>query len=198
MIAPPVESGSAQAQALFQAARDRRRRRWAAALIAVAVAITAGLIALAWAGLISLADGPGPAGVRAPAAGYLGAARPAVPWVDFGGHLHLGDPESAAQRAVANIIAAPGVPLAAAGGRIYWVHTGGSFYYVQDLDLVVGDPVAWARWLPGGRQLIAGGAGRDYLIDAAARSAAALRLDRSGGGPNYSAAIVTPARVPAG
>lgn len=404
MIAPPVESGPTQAQVLFEAARHRRRRRWATAVIAVAAAIIAGLAALAWAYLIPLAAGPGPAGARAPGAGYLGAAAPAVAWVDSAGQLHVGDPASSAQRVVANIIAAPGVPLAAAGGRVYWVNTGGSFSYVQDLDLatgriqdlglgqsvllsadgshvfsaeanslsevsttgtrvsagggqslappagwylppgdtaadqpvavadgflvlsgagqqlgdwntqtgrvavigtvsttesgvtgvisaytppgagyslvawkparcqgqcpimitntgtgtsvsvrsplrygfalggafapdgrqlavfvsrspdtggntvqvalaststgavrlvpgarlVVGDPVAWARWLPGSRQLMAGGVDRSYLIGAAARSAAPLRLGRSGGGPNYSAAIVTPARVPAG
>jgi hypothetical protein len=74
----------------------------------------------------------------------------------------------------------------------------GAVRLVPGARLVVGDPVAWARWLPGSRQLMAGGVDRSYLIGAAARSAAPLRLGRSGGGPNYSAAIVTPARVPAG
>jgi hypothetical protein len=73
----------------------------------------------------------------------------------------------------------------------------GALRLVPAARVFLGQAVGWARWLPGGRQLIAGSAERDYLIDAAAGSARPLRIGPSASEPvNYSAVIV-PAADPA-
>jgi hypothetical protein len=74
------------------------------------------------------------------------------------------------------------------------VSTGtGASRLVPGARLSVGEDVAWARWLPGGKQLIVGSVGRDYIVTAATLTARPLRFRHSPGGViGYSAVIVPP------
>jgi hypothetical protein len=71
----------------------------------------------------------------------------------------------------------------------------GALRLVPGTRLALGEDLAWARWLPGTKQLIAEGAHRDYLVAAATFSVRPLSFASNGGqDPNYSAAIVPPRR----
>jgi hypothetical protein len=71
---------------------------------------------------------------------------------------------------------------------------GGSLHLVPGTRLRIGEDVAWVRWLPGGRELIAGGADRD-VITAPDGSARPLRFRHSpAGSVGYSAAVIPPGR----
>jgi len=71
----------------------------------------------------------------------------------------------------------------------------GSLHLVPGTRLAIGEDIAWARWLPGGRQLIAGSWDRDYAVTAATRAARPLSFGRDGDPvPNYSSVVVTPRR----
>lgn len=63
---------------------------------------------------------------------------------------------------------------------------------VPRASFLVGEDVAWARWLPGGKQLIAG-AVSDYIVTPATLAARPLRFRHSAAGDiGYSAVIVPP------
>jgi hypothetical protein len=69
----------------------------------------------------------------------------------------------------------------------------GTIRLVPRARFLVGEDVAWARWLPGGKQLIAGGVDRDYIVTAASRTARSLRFRRSPRGDiGYSAVVLPP------
>jgi hypothetical protein len=70
----------------------------------------------------------------------------------------------------------------------------GSLHLVPGARLRIGQDVAWVRWLPGGRQLIAGGVDRD-VITTAGGPARPFRFRRSpAGAVGYSAAVIPPGR----
>jgi hypothetical protein len=73
----------------------------------------------------------------------------------------------------------------------------GALRLVPGVRIVVGEAVSWARWLPGGRQLIVAGLRGSYLVNAATRSAKPFTFRHDRSGPNYSAVIVPPAARPA-
>ena len=65
----------------------------------------------------------------------------------------------------------------------------------------MGEPAAWARWLPGGRHLVAGGVEESYLVDASAMTARPMffihgtdHYIEASQDLNYSAVIVPPRR----
>jgi hypothetical protein len=69
----------------------------------------------------------------------------------------------------------------------------GAMRLVHRARFLVGEDVAWARWLPGGKQLIVGSVGRDYIVTAATRTARPLRFRHSPSGAiGYSAVIIPP------
>jgi hypothetical protein len=70
----------------------------------------------------------------------------------------------------------------------------GALHLVPGARLRIGEDVAWVRWLPGGRQLIAGGVDRD-VITTADGPARPFRFRRSpAGAVGYSAAVIPPGR----
>ena len=59
-------------------------------------------------------------------------------WVDYNGRLHIGSLVTGHQRVAAVANSDPVVPLTAAGGHLYWVNTGGTYWQIQSLDLATG------------------------------------------------------------
>lgn len=135
-IAPVNPSSEAvQAEAIFTAARRRRRRiRLTIGLIAVVLAGSAAVLLAYWP---QHKGAPGqPDGSAA-----LSAARPPAPqvaWVDYSGRLHIGSLVTGHQRVAAAANSDPVVPLIAAGDHLYWVNTGGTYWQIQSLDLATG------------------------------------------------------------
>jgi len=135
-IAPVNPSSEAvQAEAIFTAARRRRRR----------IRLTIGLIAMVLAGsaAVLLANWPQHSGApgRPEASAALRAVQlPAaqVAWVDYNGRLHIGSLVTGHQRVAAAANSDPVVPLIAAGDHLYWVNTGGTYWQIQSLDLATG------------------------------------------------------------
>jgi hypothetical protein len=136
-IAPVSPSSEAvQAEAIFMAARRRRRR----------IRLTMGLIAVVLAGSAAALVANWPRHTRAPgkpdasAAGLPGGQLPAaqVAWVDYTGRLHVGSLITGHQRVAAVANSDPVVPLIAAGGHLYWVNTAGTYWQIQSLDLATG------------------------------------------------------------
>jgi hypothetical protein len=72
--------------------------------------------------------------------------------------------------------------------------TTGVLRLVPGVRVVVGPPEDWLRWLPGGRQLIVGGADGSYLVTAATRSAQPFNFSVSSGGGINSSAVIVPRR----
>jgi hypothetical protein len=167
-----IESGSrGRVLNLFREAWRRRRRRRAAAV--AAVVLVAAAAAAAWAGGRPGTGAPGPArGASHAPGGWLGALRragvPLVAWVDDNGGLHVGDLATGRQRLVATVRADPTVPLVSAGGRIYWVDTGGEYlrgygYWpdvVRSIDLATGR----IRSVAPGQAVFASADGRHVFI----------------------------------
>jgi hypothetical protein len=145
-----IESGQrGRVLNLFKEAWRRRRRRRVAAVAAVVLAAAAATAS--WAADWPGAGVPGPArGAAHAPGGSLGALGrtgvPLVAWVDDNGGLHVGDLATGRQQLAARISADPTVPLVSAGGRLYWVDTGGGYlagygYWpdiVRSLDLATG------------------------------------------------------------
>ena len=135
-IAPVNPSSEAvQAEAIFTAARRRRRR----------IRLTIGLIAMVLAGsaAVLLANWPQHSGApgRPEASAALRAVQlPAaqVAWADYNGRLHIGSLVTGHQRVAAAANSDPVVPLIAAGDHLYWVNTGGTYWQIQSLDLATG------------------------------------------------------------
>ena len=135
-IAPVNPSSEAvQAEAIFTAARRRRRR----------IRLTIGLIAMVLAGsaAVLLANWPQHSGApgRPEASAALRAVQlPAaqVAWVDYNGRLHIGSLVTGHQRVAAAANSDPVVPLIAAGDHLYWVNTGGTYWQIQSVDLATG------------------------------------------------------------
>jgi hypothetical protein len=70
----------------------------------------------------------------------------------------------------------------------------GALRMVAGVRLTVGEDLGWARWLPGGRQLLVEGSGHEYLVVAATLSARPVSFTRDGAwDPNYSAVFLRPA-----
>ncbi len=144
MLAPPSQAAQsrprpAETQVLFVAARRRRRRRRLAGL-AVSLVVAAGAIGLAAAGArwpVPPAR-PGPEAARSAGPGRSAAGPPLVAWFDAHSRLHVGDLATAKQRVLTTADAYPSTPLAAVGGRVYWVNVGGSFQFIQDVGLATG------------------------------------------------------------
>jgi hypothetical protein len=68
----------------------------------------------------------------------------------------------------------------------------GTTRLVPGARFLLGQDIAWARWLPGGKQLIAGGAS-DYIVTPATLAARPLRFRHSADGDiGYSAVIIPP------
>jgi hypothetical protein len=69
----------------------------------------------------------------------------------------------------------------------------GATRLVPGASFVIGEDVAWARWLPNGKQLIAGGVDRDDIVTPATPAAQPLRFRHNAGGIiGYSAVILPP------
>ena len=96
------------------------------------------------------------------------AGAPLVAWVDDNGGLHVGDLATGRQRLVATVRADPTVPLVSAGGRIYWVDTGGEYLpgYGQWPDVVRSlDPATGkTRSVAPGQAVFASADGRHVFI----------------------------------
>ena len=167
-----IESGQrGRVLNLFKEAWRRRRRRRAAA--AAAVVLAAAAATAAWAAGWPGTGAPAPArGAAHAPGGPLGALRsagaPLVAWVDDNGGLHVGDLATGRQQLAARVSADPTVPLVSAGGRLYWVDTGGEYlrgygYWpdvVRSLDLATGR----TRSLAPGQAVFASADGRHVFI----------------------------------
>jgi hypothetical protein len=86
--------------------------------------------------------------------------------------------------------------LGAGGGQaelaIVSIKTGG-LRLVPEVRLRLGQDIAWARWMPDGKQLIAGSIASTYLVTVPALSALPVRFTRSTDQEiNYSATVIPP------
>ena len=72
--------------------------------------------------------------------------------------------------------------------------TTGVLRLVPRVRVVVGAPGDWLRWLPGGRQLIVGGADSSYLVTAVTGSAQPFNFFVSSAGGVDSSAVIVPGR----
>ena len=72
--------------------------------------------------------------------------------------------------------------------------TTGVLRLVPRVRVVLGPPQDWLRWLPGGRQLIVGGADSSYLVTAATGSARPFNFSVSSAGEVNTSAVIIPAR----
>ena len=168
-----IESGQrGRILSLFKEAWRRRRRRRAAASVA-AVVLAAAVATAAWATGWPGTSPPGQAGGASHASGgspgaLPWAGAPLVAWVDDNGGLHVGDLATGRQRLVATVRADPTVPLVSAGGRIYWVDTGGEYLpgYGQWPDVVRSlDPATGkTRSVAPGQAVFASADGRHVFI----------------------------------
>jgi hypothetical protein len=70
----------------------------------------------------------------------------------------------------------------------------GAARLIPGARFVIGEDVAWARWLPGGKQLIAGGVDRDDIVTPATAAAQPLRFRHNAGGIIGYSAVVLPHR----
>ena len=124
----PGPAAPADPEALFKEAKRRRRRRRLAGLAAFLVLGAAGAIGINAMGPLHKPApgraGTGPGRAIPPASVAPGTS---VAWVDFHGHLHLGDLAAGRQRVVAKIHAYPALPLTQAGGDIFWVDHQGAY-----------------------------------------------------------------------
>jgi hypothetical protein len=136
-IAPVNPSSEAvQAEAIFTAARRRRRRiRLVIGLIAVVLAGSAAVLLANWP---QHNGAPGQPAASAAALRAVQLAAAQVAWVDYNGRLHIGSLVTGHQRVAAAANSDPVVPLIAAGGHLYWVNTGGTYWQIQSLDLATG------------------------------------------------------------
>jgi hypothetical protein len=173
-IAPASPSSeAAQAEAIFAAARLRRRR----------IRLTIGLIAVVLAGsaAVLLANWPQHSGAPGQPDASAAALRPVqlpaaqVAWVDYNGRLHIGSLVTGHQRVAAVAPSDPVVPLIAAGGNLYWVSSRGTYSQVQSLDLATGKIAS----LGFGMAIFASADGRQVFIAQTAQSL--LELPATGG-----------------
>jgi hypothetical protein len=136
-IAPVNPSRRAvQAEAIFIAARRRRRRiRLTVGLTAVVLAGSAAALLASWPHHNAASNRPD-ASEAALSVAHLPAAQ--VAWVDYNGRLHIGSLITGRQRVAAAANSDPVVPLIAAGAHLYWVNTGGTYWQIQSLDLATG------------------------------------------------------------
>ena len=139
VIAPPGPRAgrSAEAEALFAAARQRRRRRvaWAAGCLVLAGSVAVGLVT-GWPRPAALKPAAGAAAPRRTPDVTLPAVRMA--WVDYGGQLHLGNLATRDQQVVATVDASPSDPLIQADGRLYWADSNTGDAPVRDYDIATG------------------------------------------------------------
>jgi len=171
-IADVIESGPrSRVLSLFKEAWRRRRRRRAAAATAVTLAAVAATAAWAvgWPG--TGAPGQARSAAHSPGGSLSAFGRPGAPlvaWVDDSGGLHVGNLVTGRQRLVTTIHADATVPLVSAGGRLYWVDTGGGYlrgygYWpdiVRSLDPATGE----IRSLAPGQAVFASADGRYVFI----------------------------------
>jgi hypothetical protein len=69
----------------------------------------------------------------------------------------------------------------------------GTTRLVPGARFLLGEDIAWARWLPGGKQLIAEGTASDYIVTPATLAARPLRFRHSADGDiGYSAVVIPP------
>ena len=116
---PPGETP----EALFREARARRRKRWLLGAVFVAVALVAALLTM----ILTIGSTPPaqrPAVRPAASPGVPPNAAPLLAWVDYEGHLHIGNAETGTQSIVGQAKADPVIPLVALHGRLFWVGTG--------------------------------------------------------------------------
>jgi len=166
-IAPVNPSSKAvQAEAIFMAARRRRRRiRLTAGLTAVALGGSAAVLLASW----PRHDGaPGRPDASAPALSVAQLPAAQVAWVDYNGRLHIGSLITGHQRVAAAPNSNPVVPLVAAGDHLYWVNTGGTYWQIQSLDLATGKTASLGFGMavfasPDGRQVYIAQTGESLL-----------------------------------
>lgn len=178
MIAPPSHSSpdAAQVEVLFAEARRRRRRR----------RLAAGVVSLVLAGLaVAVSSG---AWSHHPRRGQAQAARPpaaaqrvpgfslppaTVAWVDYSGHLHIGDVATLAQHVAGAIPAWAGAgSLVQAGGRIY----GADSPVIREFDPATGMTL---RLGPGVGVFVSAD-GRHAYVERTSTSLVELRADGRG------------------
>ena len=115
-------------EALFREARARRRRRWLLGSALVAVALVVALLTIVVSiGSTAPAPAPGPAIPWATSPAVSSNATPLLAWVDYNGHLHIGNAATGAQSIVGQAKADPTTPLVSLGGRLFWIGTGCSY-----------------------------------------------------------------------
>jgi hypothetical protein len=118
----PASPGAGAAQALFMEARQRRHRRWLAGIAAVLV--VSAVVAVSTVIWLHRASGHGAGRTGPPGTAPAARSSAAAAVWDDGTRLRLGDiylDGRVTQRAGPEVNA-DGLPLVAAGGRIYWVN----------------------------------------------------------------------------
>jgi hypothetical protein len=111
------------AQALIPEARARQRRRHM-----VGVLVLAGIVAALFTSVLVVTMQTGPPATSTTGMGSaphsVDTSAPSFAWIDYVGHLHVGDPLTGQQQVVARALGDPTVPVVALQGRLFWVDTG--------------------------------------------------------------------------
>jgi hypothetical protein len=121
--ADPQTEQLPNAQALIPEAMALHRRRQKIGLLIVAgivaAVVTSALVVMAQT------SSPDSRTTRLQGLPYSGAvAAPSFAWIDYLGHLHIGDPLTGHQHVVAPALGDPTVPVVALRGNLFWEDTG--------------------------------------------------------------------------
>jgi hypothetical protein len=183
-------------RALFKEAwRRRRRRRLAAVVVAMLAAGAAiGVSTTVW----QVTPGPGHAATGGRGTGGVagspgGAALPPVAWVDGSGLLRIGDLATGSQRVAAGTGAVPqaDTPLVSAGGRVYWIDTGGmslrGYGYWPDVARALDVATGKVQNLAPGQAVFASADGRHVFV--AWTGTDVIELPAAGRGPSRQLAV---------
>jgi hypothetical protein len=171
---------------LFAEARHRRRRRLTGIAVSLAVVLCAATLAVIWPQHPPGVGGSGQRAARSASPEHKAARPPLIAWVDDNWRLHVGNLGTRIEHVVTEADAEPAMPLVQAGGRVYWIDTGGTYVpslghwseVIRELDLATGrvrmfQPGQWIFPSADGRQLYLSQIDNESLIEVPAAGSGA-------------------------
>jgi hypothetical protein len=119
---PQVEAKGAEAQLLFEEARERRRRRWLVTGVVGVAVIVSSVLAMAMLAPTPPSPRSSPRTPSLPTGPITDTGVvPQIAWADYYGQLHIGDLAGLTQRVMAQADADPTASLVSLDHSIFWV-----------------------------------------------------------------------------